>query len=200
MTQMSRTRFPEVTSAYRWFLANSKSVRSEKDFLCATRSEFEGRLQTFIRNSKAGPNLYAVVGEIGNNCFDHNLGHWTDETGCYFVKIVNDGIATVVISDRGQGLFRSLKRVVPDLATPQQAIDIAFHRRITGRAPERRGNGLKLVRETVNAIEGRGLFYQTNGSTHVFGSRGTEAAALLAPILPTKGPDGTFALLLWALP
>lgn len=197
----------EIQNAYEWFVSDKiAEKKSHASYVCSSRDVFNARLSTaskFLLKKKIPITdvslITALVGEIGNNCFDHNVGSWKDISGAYFCYDFVKESLWVVISDRGQGLFSSLKKVIPQLKSAQEAIDIAFHKYITGRAPEQRGNGLKFVRETLNLQQGRGLFFQTNGATHVFGSRGPEAAEAVGKVQSTQGPDGTFALMFWTI-
>ena len=45
-----------------------------------------------------------MIGEIGNNCFDHNLGFWKDQPGCYFHDEFDSAGVTVGLADRGRGM------------------------------------------------------------------------------------------------
>lgn len=45
--------------------------------------------------------------------------------------------------------LETLKQVRPNLSSHVEAVEVAFTEFISGRAPEKRGNGLKLVREIV---------------------------------------------------
>jgi len=47
------------------------------------------------------------------------------------------------------GIWKTLRRVKPELSNHVEAMKVAFTEFISGRAPEKRGNGLKLVREVV---------------------------------------------------
>ncbi len=91
--------------------------------------------------------LTQVVGEIGDNAFTHNIGSWPDVPGVFFgydtVK------RSIVVADRGRGVRATLQRVRPTIASDQEALHIAFTEIISGRDPEKRGNGLKLVRSVV---------------------------------------------------
>ena len=89
----------------------------------------------------------AVVGEIGNNSFDHNLGNWPDLPGLFFGYSLQE--RKIILADRGQGVLTTLKRVKKDLSTHKEALYVAFTEVISGRAPESRGNGLKYVRSVV---------------------------------------------------
>lgn len=48
-----------------------------------------------------------------------------------------------------KGIRTTLSRVRPDLTSDDAALKTAFTERISGRAPERRGNGLKFVRRVL---------------------------------------------------
>ncbi len=91
--------------------------------------------------------LTAIVGEIGDNAFTHNIGNWPDVQGIFFGYNLEKRV--VVIADRGQGLYATLKRVAPEITNDEDAMRVALTKFVSGRAPEKRGNGLKYVRETV---------------------------------------------------
>jgi hypothetical protein len=59
------------------------------------------------------------------------------------------GELKIVLADRGQGLLATLNRVKPELKNDEEALFTAFNERISGRAPETRGNGLKFVKENI---------------------------------------------------
>ena len=105
-----------------------------------SRDRFQAMLDNLYHQTK-NPLLIAVIGEIGNNSFDHNLGKWQDISGVLFSG--ND--RAFLLADRGQGLRSSLSRVTSRADTDLQAIEIAFTQKISGRSPENRGNGLKFV-------------------------------------------------------
>ncbi len=141
-----------------WVLNTPKEPKSE--FYCPTSVEFKGRLSKLqaalekLENvSDYYPLIIAIVGEIGNNSFDHNLGNWPDISGIFFSFDVNK--RQIALADRGQGILRTLKRVKPDIKNDEDALHTAFTEVISGRAPEARGNGLKFVLEVVlnNDIE-----------------------------------------------
>ncbi len=56
---------------------------------------------------------------------------------------------TIIIADRGRGIMETLKKVKPGLANDMDALTVVFTERISGRAPEARGNGLKFVYENI---------------------------------------------------
>mgnify|MGYP001619747335 FL=1 len=65
-----------------------------------------------------------------------------------------------MLADRGLGILETLRQVRPELSNHVNAVQVAFTEFISGRAPEKRGNSLKLVREVVidQPID---LFYTT---------------------------------------
>lgn len=143
-------------------------VSPDPQRLCPSRDVFQARLDRLLGDlSRArfpaadAALLVAVAGEIGNNSFDHNLGRWQDVAGCWLdVDIAPRGVL-VALADRGQGIFSSLNHINPDIQTEQQAVETAFSKTLSGRFPERRGNGLKFVRSVINAHPDRGLMCQS---------------------------------------
>ena len=71
----------------------------------------------------------------------------------------------IVLADRGLGILETLRRVRPGLSSHMVAVEVAFTEFISGRAPEKRGNGLKLVREVV--LEQAISLYFTSGDAEV---------------------------------
>lgn len=102
--------------------------------------------------------LDAVLSEIGSNSFDHNIGQWRDLPGVFFATEETADGHLCVLADRGQGIFKTLHRVRPDLGSDMDALRVAFTERVSGRAPEQRGNGLKFVR-AVLLEDGIDLWY-----------------------------------------
>lgn len=92
--------------------------------------------------------LVLVAGEIGDNSFAHNIGKWPDVPGVFFGYDIHK--RHIVLADRGLGVLATLKRVKPELDNDRSALDVAFTQVISGRSPEARGNGLKLVRKVVS--------------------------------------------------
>ncbi|MBI4276315.1 hypothetical protein HY629_00555 [Candidatus Uhrbacteria bacterium] len=140
--------------AFAWASAPT-GTQPPDDLYCQTRDVFQARLDTFrLTLERAGEYkeqsslLIAVIGEIGNNSFDHNIGNWRDIPGVYFYTDVSQGM--VVCADRGQGIRRTLQAIRPDIDSDRDALRIALTEKISGRAPEQRGNGLKFVRAVVN--------------------------------------------------
>ncbi|MBI4811859.1 hypothetical protein HY798_00180 [Candidatus Falkowbacteria bacterium] len=136
---------------------NKKGEIPDKEYYCATRDIFQARLSKMLAELLAGKKIAeqkayiitAIAGEIGNNSFDHNLGAWPDVMGIFFAHQLNDDNITLVLADRGRGVLNTLKKVKPTLSSHKEALMTAFSERISGRAPEARGNGLKFVRENI---------------------------------------------------
>jgi excisionase family DNA binding protein len=123
-------------------------------FYCPTSSIFNAKLTKMEYSLMQKPGfekLYSLIvliaGEIGDNSFAHNLGKWPDTAGIFFGYDLAKGI--IVLADRGLGILETLRRVRPGLKSHVAAVEVAFTEFISGRAPEKRGNGLKLVREVV---------------------------------------------------
>jgi hypothetical protein len=93
--------------------------------------------------------LTLVAGEIGDNSFAHNVGNWPDVPGVFFAYDVHKRL--IVLADRGRGVRATLQRIRPELVDDIAALQVAFTEIISGRDPERRGNGLKVVRRVVES-------------------------------------------------
>lgn len=77
--------------------------------------------------------------------FGISRGFWQGEPGCFFVR--NEKFT--LICDRGRGIKQSLSSVYSLKDEDKSFVSIAFQKVITGRAPEKRGNGLKFVRKNI---------------------------------------------------
>lgn len=153
-----------VSLAIKW-ARNNIGEKPNDIFYCSDSSVFQGRLYK-LRNALSTNKeiesffslLISVVGEIGDNSFGHNLGNWPDVNGIFFAYDIKKKI--MVLADRGQGVFKTLKRVKPELQNDVEALGVAFTEILSGRAPESRGNGLKYVRAVIekNPVS---LFFQS---------------------------------------
>ena len=139
-------------------------------FYCPTSSIFNARLtkmEMLLMQKPGFDKLYSLItlitGEIGDNSFAHNLGKWPDTSGIFFGYDLDKHI--IVLADRGLGILETLRRVLPGLSNHVAAVEVAFTEFISGRAPEKRGNGLKLVREVV--LEQAISLYFTSGDAEV---------------------------------
>lgn len=99
-----------------------------------------------------------IAGEIGDNSFAHNLGNWPDIPGIFYAYDLNKRM--IVIADRGRGVKTTLQQVRPSIDTDVTALNVAFTEILSGRNPEKRGNGLKVVRRTLESRE-IGLLYRS---------------------------------------
>lgn len=172
---------------------------------CATRDIFQVRLDSFLRlfceqNKKTSEIslLVAIAGEVGNNCFDHNLGQWIDVPGCWFGYDRGPTFVNIALADRGQGILSSLKTVEPTLQDEQQAIELAFSRAVSGRSPERRGNGLKFVRSVVDANPKRGLFCQSGSGIMSLGGLANDVQKEVSLKIGKNTARGTLTFMRWA--
>lgn len=194
---------PDLDGARCWHASIAEPAESPGESVCETRDAFTGRLGRLSAFAGRGftedelPLAISVAGEVGNNCFDHNLGNWRDVPGCWFEAQATGGRLWVCIADRGQGVFRSLTRVDPAIPDEQAALVAAFERTLSGRAPENRGNGLKFVRNIVVATERRGLACRSGAGLVSYGRLGPECREELARIPSRAG--GTITLILWSL-
>lgn len=145
---------PNIEKAFDWLQKTDGTNALSAEEHCETRDVFEGRLIRMASTMEKKSTLsgvaaivFGIVGELGNNAFDHNIGKWRDKPGIYYVYDLKNRFA--VIADRGQGVLASLKRIRPTLKNESEAVELAFRERISGRAPESRGNGLKFVEKNV---------------------------------------------------
>lgn len=190
---------PQLEQVRAWYGANARPVENSPDLICETRDAFAGRLPRLTSTGLGEDDLslaIAAVGEIGNNSFDHNLGHWKDAPGCWYQTQTTGGRLWICIADRGQGVLKSLARVEPRITDEQTALVTAFEKIVSGRAPERRGNGLKYVRNIIAGNDRRGLACRSGAGTVDYGKLGAECAEELARFPES---EGTITLILWSL-
>ena len=141
-----------IKLANEWVLSGGEI---SSDFHCSNSAVFQTRLikmqeeMLSLGKERGFVSLVgAISGEIGNNSYDHNLGNWPDVPGVFFGYDIHKGI--IVLGDRGVGILKTLSRVRPSLVTHEEAVNVAFTETISGRAPEKRGNGLKFVRKVIS--------------------------------------------------
>ena len=68
-----------------------------------------------------------------------------------------------MLADRGQGVLKTLRQIRPTIADDREALTVAFTEILSGRSPENRGNGLKLVRKMA-ALTGVRVLFQTGNA------------------------------------
>lgn len=195
---------PDLEECFEWVSAPKAGVLAGGEFLNETRDMLTARLPRLRRFTSEGldatkvlPLVIACAGELGNNAFDHNLGNWRDVPGCWLQAQTVGKQLWLCVADRGQGVLRSLSRTLPQLADDQAALEAAFELQISGRASEKRGNGLKFVRATIEADPRRGLGASSGKGFVSFGAEGNRCAALLRKHF--RRVDGTVCLTVWEL-
>ena len=133
-----------------------------------TRDVFTARLQTFILKTQKYLEA-AIIGEIGNNTFDHNFGFCSAyPNGVYCNFAYNQKY--ILLADYGKGVRQSLLSVLPSIISDIEAVEIAFTKRISGRSPEQRGNGLKFVSEAIQQNNWHLYFQSGLGSCSIDGN------------------------------
>ena len=130
-----------------------------------TRDIFSAKLQSYTLETKKYLEA-AVIGEIGNNSFDHNFGYTTAYPKGAYCNLFYKQKYTV-LADFGKGIRQSLLLILPSITSDVEAIEIAFTKRISARAPEQRGNGLKFVSETVRKNNWNLFFQSGSGSCSI---------------------------------
>ncbi len=168
-------RFQLDLKALGWaWAASNQAPEIPKQYYCERQDRFTSRLEKMsaelLRVLGSGSTdlvslITLVAGEIGDNSFAHNIGNWPDVTGIFYAYDIDKRY--IVMADRGRGVRTTLSRVRPGITSDEEALHIAFTEVISGRDPEKRGNGLKVVRSTAqsNAI---GLVFQSGiGLAHI---------------------------------
>ena len=68
----------------------------------------------------------------------------------------------IYLCDFGVGLRKTLSRTISDISDDRNAIEIAFTKNVSGRAPELRGNGLKFTLSSI--VENNWSLYYHSGN------------------------------------
>lgn len=162
-----------IKDGLKWVTESDPSALSNTVF-CETRDVFNVRLEKFVKDLELalGQEAYllgGVVGEIGNNSYDHNLGNWPNVLGIYFAHDVQK--RTVVLADRGLGILATIKNVRPNTQNESQALKTAFTEIISGRLDLKRGNGLKFVKKTIVDKNWKLEFYSGNAKLTITGGK-----------------------------
>jgi hypothetical protein len=193
---------PGIDPCLAWY-GGERGVAIDRDQYCPTRDVFEGRLARLVADGERagfdaaqGALFAAITGEVGNNAFDHNLGHWKDDPGCWFGYAIG-GVCVAWVADRGRGVLASLRMTLPALRDHASALETAFQRVVSGRHPERRGNGLKFVRRIVNADPHRGVVAASGTASIHFGGKGPELSASRS--WPTAQESGMLVVIAWEM-
>jgi len=163
----------DILSLARIWASSAVVPEISESYYSDTQDRFRARLEHMALLITQEPTMTgvaslvtAVAGEIGNNSFDHNLGNWPDTPGIFFAYDINKRI--IVLADRGVGIKTTLLRVRPSIKNDIEALRIALTERISGRAPEQRGNGLKFV-ASVAADNQIGISLQSGTAVAIIG-------------------------------
>lgn len=188
----------DLTQALLEFFVNGKLSSMEGFVHSQNRSQAIARLSNWRKfcesSGLAEPSLsrlIASIGEITNNCFDHNLGHWTDLPGCCVCWSKEGDFIKFGVADRGRGIVKSLKPALSSSTDENDILPIAFEKVVSGRSPEQRGNGLKFVRAQILSSPLHSLVCSSGGSVYKIGN-------VPPPSLPLQD-FGTITLINWSL-
>ena len=145
------------------FIKKIPEIKAGKysDYISKTRDIFDARLYSFTNRTQNW--LFgAIIGEIGANTFDHNFTFPLDcPKGVFFDSESSSDF--VYLCDFGAGLKKTLSRTIIDIQDDRTAIETAFTKPVSGRAPELRGNGLKFTISSI--VENKwNLFYQSGNA------------------------------------
>ena len=138
------------------------------EYFSETRDIFTARLQSYILESKKYLEA-AIIGEIGNNTFDHNFVFENNHPRGVYCDLSYQN-KYIVLADFGRGVRGSLLSVLPSVGSDLEAVEAAFTKRISGRSPEQRGNGLKFVSETIQQNNWHLYFQSGSGSCSIDGN------------------------------
>ncbi len=134
--------------------------------------------------------LTLVVGEIGDNSFAHNVGNWPGVQGIFFAYDISKRL--VVLADRGRGVLTTLQQVRPNLDNDMDALGVAFTEIVSGRNPEKRDNGLKVVRNVAESKDIGLLFRSGIGRVDIPTKLGIMRISMSEVNVP-----GTYAVILF---
>ncbi len=163
------------------------------EFYCGNHAVFQTRLTRMESELGRMGNISGIVGfvtaitgELGDNSFAHNVANWPDDPGIFLAH--DTARRRVILADRGNGVWKTLRRVRTALTNDEDALRVAFTEVVSGRAPEARGNGLKFVREAIVANAFHLYFQSGQALAEVDATSGLSISARLNPV------RGSFAL------
>ena len=141
-------------------LVENASAEKNKDLFSKTRDVFQARIDTFSHAT----NKYlesAMIAEIGNNTFDHNFTFAPGSLKGLFFDCESSP-DFIYLCDFGAGLRTTLSKIIPEINDDKTAIEVAFTKPVSGRAPELRGNGLKFTISSI--VENNWSLYYHSGN------------------------------------
>ncbi|MEK7459646.1 MAG: hypothetical protein AAB636_01105 [Patescibacteria group bacterium] len=155
----------------------SENLNVQEIVHCRYNDEFSSRLGRFERmfknfglNEEDTKRALVIVGELGNNVFDHNLGNWpTNFSGAIITAHNYPETKRIefVVGDAGVGFLGSLQNAFPNLSDDVEAIKKGLEG-YTGRVGENRGNGLKTIQDwTINNFHGMLTIHSGGGLVQV---------------------------------
>ncbi|MEK7147128.1 MAG: hypothetical protein AAB772_02630 [Patescibacteria group bacterium] len=165
---------------------------------CIFRDELDARLGKINRmflhfglGEIEGSMTTSLVGELGNNVFDHNDGQWpTSVRGAIILAQVNprQRRIEVVVADPGIGFKGSLAALsAPVKNDDLEAIKLGLSG-VTGRIGEPRGQGLRIVQNwTINNFAGIVRIHSGSGLV-IVDKNGLHAE----PVFPIVGTLASF--------
>ncbi len=148
---------------------------------CEFRDALEAQLSSKIRrmfrhfglNELDEARATALVGELGNNVFDHNDGQWPSSIRGAIILAQhnpNKHRIEIVVADPGIGFSGSLRAANKSIASDEDAIVLGMSG-VTGRVGESRGNGLKVIQDwTINKFDGIVRIHSGSGLVVVDGN------------------------------
>lgn len=144
------------------FIKKIPEIKSRKysEYISKTRDIFDARLYSFTNRTQNW--LFgAVIGEIGANTFDHNFTFPPDSPKGLFFDCESSS-DFIYLCDFGAGLKKTLSKTLSDITDDRTAIETAFTKPVSGRAPELRGNGLKFTISSI--VENNWSLYYHSGN------------------------------------
>ncbi|MEK7619922.1 MAG: hypothetical protein AAB413_01640 [Patescibacteria group bacterium] len=182
------------------WIQSTQPTEPPSDVYCQTRDIVQARVEsvrlTLLDNGwdeATAALIVAVLGELTSNAFDHNIGQWPDVPGCWFEMTIGENSISVTVADRGQGVRSSLERVRPGI-DDHTAMRIAFTEHVTGRAPEKRGNGLKFVLNALNELPAFQFTYQSGTAEFLLSGKSDPTSAEFSIVnqqMPVRGVIAT---------
>ena len=173
-----------LAMARRWAFSKEATSNLLPRFYCEDSAVFKARLTKLgdILKKEVGLEesfslITSVVGEIGNNSFDHNIGNWPDIMGIFFGFNLSE--KKIILADRGQGVLTTLTKVAPELKNDKEALTVAFTKTLSGRPLEIRGNGLKYVKKIVEEFKMK-LWFQSGGNIVIIDGNSDDLAIINA--------------------
>jgi hypothetical protein len=131
-----------------------------------TLGRFIKMFQNFGLSEQDARLATGVVGELGNNVFDHNSFSWPTQIVGSFIAAQSypaSKCIEVAVGDPGVGFKGSLITAFPELKTDKEAIMKGLAGN-SGRVGEVRGNGLRLIQQwTINNFTGEVMIHSGDG-------------------------------------